>query len=763
MKKKKSKIIISTFFLIVVACLSLVVYNVFATEQLEVIKFDQNRYGGPYGALYSNNTVYLWDENLDIQIENVKDFITSSPGIYYLDFENNFYNYNPSSNQSNLVMENIKEIKPYKTEGYVDFFAFLSNDNKLYIQGTNTNYEFLGDLEKNEDTDIYSVAENVKDFKFYEDLLLYRTLDNELYAMGNNCFGDKVNSGQRLRLPILILENIIDYNNYGAVTSDGSLYVFSNHLALPTKVMDNIKSLNEDMFKTTQGNIEILAKDIEGNHQYIKCTHDDNGNIGSKQIYDISIAQKADINKFKYYYGDSFFVIDKILYLIDKGQVYSLFENVVQMVPEDTNYADGIFILTEDNTMYFIDSEYGTSNQFVKTLTHGENFSWYDPELESNVTKAIKLMTGVKDITNIYREVIIMEDDTIWASGYNEIYRDDNLTTSGSLVYPAIIKKLPNVKEEVSVYDIDLIYFNKTNYTVDDTYNYYANIFPYNADDTTVIWKSSNENVATVNKAGVITTLSPGNTTISVETRDGKIKKEITINVYPKPSGIEIENGDSLDVELYENVILTANVLPHDTLHKNIIWSVDENEDNVYTSYYYYNEEGEEIKVNDNQIIVHVNAGGTYKITASTEDGKYKDTITLNTVEKVSNIRFDIDYEHFDGIRNAFIFLNEDNTLKVDYEIYPTTATNKEITWQSSDETIATVSQDGTITAYKTGRCTITVSSKDGNTTEFLNVLIYDYDTENVVIGDVNGDGVVNILDLIKLRSYLAGLEESLG
>ena len=38
-----------------------------------------------------------------------------------------------------------------------------------------------------------------------------------------------------------------------------------------------------------------------------------------------------------------------------------------------------------------------------------------------------------------------------------------------------------------------------------------------------------------------------------------------------------------------------------------------------------------------------------------------------------------------------------------------------------------------------------------------FNVIVYD---ENKgIIGDVNGDGEVNILDVIKLRKYLAGLE----
>jgi len=54
------------------------------------------------------------------------------------------------------------------------------------------------------------------------------------------------------------------------------------------------------------------------------------------------------------------------------------------------------------------------------------------------------------------------------------------------------------------------------------------------------------------------------------------------------------------------------------------------------------------------------------------------------------------------------------------------------------------------------------VRSVDGGADRTFNVLVYDYNTDNMVIGDVTGDGLVDILDLIRLRRYLAGLEDSL-
>lgn len=45
----------------------------------------------------------------------------------------------------------------------------------------------------------------------------------------------------------------------------------------------------------------------------------------------------------------------------------------------------------------------------------------------------------------------------------------------------------------------------------------------------------------------------------------------------------------------------------------------------------------------------------------------------------------------------------------------PADATNKDVTWESSDTDIATVSEDGTVTAVSAGRATITATAADGN------------------------------------------------
>mgnify|MGYP002518487672 CR=1 FL=1 len=57
----------------------------------------------------------------------------------------------------------------------------------------------------------------------------------------------------------------------------------------------------------------------------------------------------------------------------------------------------------------------------------------------------------------------------------------------------------------------------------------------------------------------------------------------------------------------------------------------------------------------------------------------------------------------------------ENNTAKLTATVDPDKATNKNLTWKSSNESIATVDGDGNVTALKKGTATITVATEDGN------------------------------------------------
>lgn len=69
------------------------------------------------------------------------------------------------------------------------------------------------------------------------------------------------------------------------------------------------------------------------------------------------------------------------------------------------------------------------------------------------------------------------------------------------------------------------------------------------------------------------------------------------------------------------------------------------------------------------------------------------------------------------GINPATASIKVGGTTKLTATVAPDNATNKAVTYKSSDEKIATVSPDGTITAVAVGTANITATAVDGGST----------------------------------------------
>ena len=87
---------------------------------------------------------------------------------------------------------------------------------------------------------------------------------------------------------------------------------------------------------------------------------------------------------------------------------------------------------------------------------------------------------------------------------------------------------------------------------------------------------------------------------------------------------------------------------------------------------------------------------------------------------------------------------------------YPATATNTELAYTYDTANIVSVDEYDVLHAVAAGTVTVTATTDTGISTTFT-VTVTDPDFI-IYPGDVNDDGVINIIDLVRLKKYLSGM-----
>ncbi|MDE6049967.1 MAG: Ig-like domain-containing protein, partial [Paramuribaculum sp.] len=214
---------------------------------------------------------------------------------------------------------------------------------------------------------------------------------------------------------------------------------------------------------------------------------------------------------------------------------------------------------------------------------------------------------------------------------------------------------------------------------------------PENTTDKSVIWTSADETVATVDANGKVTALKPGEVNITATTANGLTAScRIDVQVV-NANGITLNFGN-VKMEDKDNVNLTAIVSPKNTTDKSVTWtSADET---VAT-------------VDETGRVTALKPGET-DITATTANGLTTScTVTVLThIIYAESISLNLPEED----------LTEGEDVQLTATVYPENATDKSVAWTSADETVATVDENGKVTALKPGETVITATTPNGIT-----------------------------------------------
>ncbi len=236
---------------------------------------------------------------------------------------------------------------------------------------------------------------------------------------------------------------------------------------------------------------------------------------------------------------------------------------------------------------------------------------------------------------------------------------------------------------------------NSSDFYIGEAFKLTAQITPENVDDPSIVWSSSNSEVATVSSDGSVKLLTEGKVEILATASNGVVGK-VSIDVKEKyVESIDIAD-DQLDILLGDELDLDITILPSDATNPEIIWGIED------TSIVSVSEEG----------LLKALACGETVVTATSSNG-----LTDTVVVKVSEIKA----ESLQIESPTSILLGD--TVVLSALFTPSNTTDQNVIWSVDNSAVATISVDGSISAIGLGTVTITAEHKDVSSTHILEIL----------------------------------------
>ena len=213
---------------------------------------------------------------------------------------------------------------------------------------------------------------------------------------------------------------------------------------------------------------------------------------------------------------------------------------------------------------------------------------------------------------------------------------------------------------------------------------------------TTLVWSSSDTSIAKVSTSGSITGVSAGTVTIQAQAKDDEsivhtatveIRSTVQkVTVAPQSTTLLVGAKDE-DAKLQ----LEYTITPDEAFHQGVTWTTS----------------NPSVATVDEAGLVTAVARGTAVITATSTDptSVKKATCKVTVAQAATGIALDKDELNIPAGKSA--------SLKA--TISPSDASNKQVTWSTSDESIATVSSSGQVRGVSAGAAVITATAKDGS------------------------------------------------
>lgn len=222
-----------------------------------------------------------------------------------------------------------------------------------------------------------------------------------------------------------------------------------------------------------------------------------------------------------------------------------------------------------------------------------------------------------------------------------------------------------------------------------DRYKLEATTYPLGESDGKIQWLSSDTDIATVDESGNVKGMNKGSCIITATTVDGGFVAECVVTVIQPVVEIRLEKHETtLNVGASEE--LRVQILPLNADFKTVTWHSED--ENVAI-------------VNSEGIVTAKHSGKVRVYVCSTENNDIMDYCTVTVTQPVTGIILD---------KNTLKLTEIGETVQLLATILPEDATNKNVRWNSSNEDVCRVSDNGTVVAIGNGTAVIMATTEEG-------------------------------------------------
>ena len=247
-------------------------------------------------------------------------------------------------------------------------------------------------------------------------------------------------------------------------------------------------------------------------------------------------------------------------------------------------------------------------------------------------------------------------------------------------------------KEIISVTSISLDK-NTLSLTKGESATLVATVSPSNATYKKIIWASSDPNVASVNSEGKVSAVAKGSATITAQVDEVKATCSVTVTVPVESITL---NKTELTLKKGESVTLVATVKPDDATEHTVTWtSSNSNMASVDAN-------GKVTALSGGNVTIAAKAGGKSAVCM---------VVVIVPVESIT-------------LNQSSLTLGEGESATLRATVTPKDATDySSVSWSSTNESVATVDQNGGIHAIQEGSTKIVAKAGDKQATCTVTVI----------------------------------------